>query len=86
MNQAQRDELRAKHRLVDYRHGADYPKCGYCNLGEWPCDVIRVLDWAEGAKPKCEHITKIVDTAFMAFGVKPVTFELTYCTKCGEKL
>lgn len=47
MNQQERDELRAKHRLVDYRHGADYPKCGYCNLGEWPCDTIRVLDWAE---------------------------------------
>lgn len=47
MNKQDLDALRAKHRLVDYRDGADYPKCGYCNTGTWPCDVIRVLDWAE---------------------------------------
>jgi len=44
MNAEQRDEMRRKHVLIDYRHGSDYPKCAHCNLGTYPCDTIRVLD------------------------------------------
>jgi len=51
MNQQERDALREKHRQ-DFCGCGDHPKteqwvCVWCKTAVWPCDVIKVLDWAE---------------------------------------
>jgi hypothetical protein len=52
VNAGQRQELREKHVLRDWRHGADYPVCEYCRH-PFPCDVIKVLDGYDALVTDC---------------------------------
>ena len=75
MNTAERQALREAHQIVDWRSGADYSKCGLCNVGTWPCDTIKVLDAWEA--DKCDHKTVLN-------GVEKTWW--FSCPKCNEML
>ena len=82
-NQQIRDGLRELHRRVDYRDGADFPKCGFCNNGFYPCHVIQVLDAWEASlaenTTKCDHLW--LTKAGTSYRFKFVEV----CAKCGEE-
>ena len=61
MNQHERDELRAKHHVG--QNEAD-DQCQSCYSADgYPCDVIRVLDWAEAELMRYLEIQQLARAA-----------------------
>ena len=86
MNQQERDELRAKHRVG--QNEADN-QCQSCYSPDgYPCDTIKVLDaWEDTTEypPEGQNVECDVHEAF-ADALAKNHFALNYCPKCGEKL
>ena len=60
MNQQKRDALRKKHTLEPYEDritGQEVATCAHCCTDEWPCDVIKVLDWADEVLDELKGLT-----------------------------
>ena len=57
MNKAERDALREKHSQVGDLH----PECKYCWTVNYPCDVIKVLDYAEFLLGELKSISAVWD-------------------------
>ena len=91
MTPEERQELRYKHGKFGFRNKRGY--CVFCLDDDgldipYPCDVIKVLDWAENLKfndlkveVKCDHNLGL--HLIPLNPEKPVY--LPYCPFCGEK-
>lgn len=55
MNQQERNELREKHYACDCGH-CENNECKAGCVGDYPCDTIKVLDWAEGLSDRMKFI------------------------------
>ena len=88
----ERQALREKHKCCP---------CGYCLsdeceagcVGDYPCDVIKVLDATENLNPtdlktevECDHEKHYYGWLTSNNGDTLYHVEFTYCPKCGEEL
>ena len=93
MTPEERQELRYKHGKFGFRNKRGY--CVFCLDDDgldipYPCDVIKVLDWAENlkfndfkVKVHCDHR---IETLKGKKKNAKAWFGFPYCPKCGEKL
>ena len=96
MTPDERQALREKHRPCDLcEPDDDCLGCAECDIDDYPCDVIKVLDATENLKfsdlkdkVECDHWVTVKKSGQYGYAssVSPEYWTHTFCPKCGEKL